>query len=118
MVTDQYTPPQEVAATRAELLANLIGQLIHVARLQLRRSEKEVAERANTSRNTLRKAERGDPAVSLGTVLRLCSTLGVALPSAFNERDLREELRIVRLRREALPTRIRETKKAEPFDAF
>jgi len=43
---------------------------------------------------------------------------GVALPPVTGERDIQEQIRITRLRREALPKRIRENKKEEIFDAF
>ena len=120
MAADHSTRPlvAETTAKRAGLLAKLLGELIHIARLERRKSEEEVAERAKTSRNTLRKVERGDLTVSMGTVLTLCSMLDVALPPVTSERDIQEQLRIARLRREALPKRIRESKGEEPFDAF
>jgi transcriptional regulator with XRE-family HTH domain len=120
VATDHTTRPSaaETAAKRARLLATLIGELLHVARLEHRKSEQEAADRAKTSRNTLRKVERGNPAVSMGTVLALCATLGVALPAVTGERDIQEQIRMARLRRDALPKRVRDSKKDESFDAF
>ena len=99
-------------------MATLVGELIWVSRLELRQSEEETAERANISRNTLRRAERGEASVSAGVIWALCAHLGVALPVQTRARDLEEQIRIVRLRRQALPERIRKPKTDKVFDDF
>jgi hypothetical protein len=50
--------------------------------------------------------------------LALCAPLGVALPAVTGERDIQEQIRMARLRRDALPKRVRDSKKDESFDAF
>lgn len=54
-----------------------LGQRLREARLRRRLSASQVAERAAVSRPTLSKVEQGDPAVTLGTYLRVLVTLGL-----------------------------------------
>jgi transcriptional regulator with XRE-family HTH domain len=55
-------PPLEVAAGLTE-----IGQAVRAARLRRQQSMQDLAGRIGVSLPTLRKLERGDPTVSLGT---------------------------------------------------
>lgn len=59
--------------------ARVLGQQIAITRRTQRRSAEEVAERAGITRVTLRRVERGDPAVSIGIVFEVASVLGVPL---------------------------------------
>jgi transcriptional regulator with XRE-family HTH domain len=59
--------------------ARVLGLQLAAARRQHRRSTVEVAERAGTTRVTLRRIERGDPAVALGLYFEVASVLGVPL---------------------------------------
>lgn len=56
--------------SETKLLADFGGRL-RLARLRRRLTAVVVAARANISRPTLAKAERGDPSVTLGTYLRI-----------------------------------------------
>lgn len=60
----------------ARLLADL-GERLRLARLRRRLTAVVVAERANISRPTLAKAERGEPSVTLGTYLRILAIYGL-----------------------------------------
>lgn len=55
------------------------GQQLAVARRRQRRTATEVAERAGTTRVTLRRIERGDPAVSMGTYFEVATVLSFPL---------------------------------------
>lgn len=63
-------PPQ------SRLLRDL-GLRLREARLRRRLSVSQVAERTEVSRPTLNKVEKGDPAVTLGTYLRVLTVLGL-----------------------------------------
>lgn len=54
-----------------------LGQRLREARLRRRFTVTQVAERASVSRPTLNKVEQGDPAVTLGTYLRVLAVLGL-----------------------------------------
>jgi hypothetical protein len=62
--------------SETKLLADL-GERLRLARLRRRLTAVVVAERANISRPTLAKAERGDPSVTLGTYLRILAIYGL-----------------------------------------
>lgn len=62
--------------SQAKLLKEL-GERLRDARLRRRFSVSLVAQRANVSRPTINKVEQGDPAVTLGTYLRVLSVLGL-----------------------------------------
>ncbi len=53
------------------------GERLRDARRRRRFSGSLVAQRADVSRPTLNKVEQGDPAVTLGTYLRILSVLGL-----------------------------------------
>lgn len=61
---------------QATLLKGL-GQRLRDARLRRRFSVSLVAQRADVSRPTINKVEQGDPAVTLGTYLRVLAVLGL-----------------------------------------
>ena len=67
-------------SNQTKLLREL-GERLREARLRRRFSVSLVAQRADMSRPTLNKVEQGDPAVTIGTYLRVMSVLGL-------ERDL------------------------------
>ena len=74
-------PDMPAAAPRlfrneTKLLAEF-GQRLRLARLRRKLTTRTVAVRANMSRSTLHNAEAGDPAVGLGTYVRLMAVLGV-----------------------------------------
>jgi transcriptional regulator with XRE-family HTH domain len=58
-------------------LMGALGQRLREARLRRRFTVTQVAERASVSRPTLNKVEQGDPAVTMGTYLRVLAVLGL-----------------------------------------
>ncbi len=62
--------------SEAKLLTEL-GERLRLARLRRRITAVVVAERANISRPTLAKVERGDPSVTLGSYLRILAIYGL-----------------------------------------
>lgn len=58
-------------------LLKALGARLRLARLRRRYSVVQVAERADVSRPTLNKVERGDGAVTLGTYVRVLAVLGL-----------------------------------------
>ncbi len=60
---------------RIRRLLEQVGANLKLARLRRRYSAQTVAERASISRKTLYRAERGDPAVSLGIYARVLQVL-------------------------------------------
>ena len=54
-----------------------VGENIKLARLRRKLSTTQVAERANISRSTLWAVEKGNPGVTLGTLLQVMFVLGL-----------------------------------------
>ena len=67
-----HTPPLTVRRALAKL-----GDDIFDARKRRKLSAQVIAERANTSRNTLKRIEEGDPAVSMGIYASVLHALGL-----------------------------------------
>lgn len=59
------------------MLAQL-GERIRLARLRRRRSAEELAAQAGITRVTLHRLERGEPAVTVGTMTKVLGALGLA----------------------------------------
>ena len=57
----------------------LLGARVRLGRLQRRWSVESLAERVGVSPTTLRKVERGDPSVAIGTALEAAVLVGVTL---------------------------------------
>jgi transcriptional regulator with XRE-family HTH domain len=57
----------------------LLGKKIKLARIQKSWSEKELAERANVSRETIQRAEKGTPSCAIGTMFELAFLVGIKL---------------------------------------
>jgi transcriptional regulator with XRE-family HTH domain len=87
--------------------ARVLGLEVARARRQRRWTAGELAERAGISPVTLRKVERGDPTVVLGTVFEVATLLGIALFDA--DRDgLSTLVERGRERLAMLPARVRQ----------
>lgn len=96
--------------------ALLLGSQIREARVDRRFTVRELAERAGISLPTLRKVERGDPSVALGTALDVAALLGV--PLFYEQRSrLAEEAERLR-RRPALIARSVRPRHTELDDEF
>lgn len=107
---------RKTALTDAEgaLLAAL-GERLRLARRRRRRTADEVATQAGITRVTLRRAEAGEPGVTMGTYLKVLSTLGLAQDLVLLARD---DTPGRRLQDEALqrPARTRMPKAIRPAD--
>ena len=84
------------------------GEDIRTARLRRRISTTIMAERAFITRATLLKAERGDPAVSLGIYATILFILGLTNRLA-DLADVRFDETGLQLEEEKLPQRIRQS---------
>jgi transcriptional regulator with XRE-family HTH domain len=62
---------------KAKRILKDLGYNIKVARLRRRLSSQQVAERADISRGTLMSIEKGSPAVSIGSYLKVLIILGL-----------------------------------------
>ena len=96
-------PPSRLAAEAARLL----GRRIALARRERRWTVAELAERVGSSQTTMRKVERGDPTVTLGTVFEAAAVTGVHLFSPDAATRAREA-EAVEARLALLPQRIRQ----------
>ena len=65
---------QPIYPAEAKLLADF-GERLRLARLRRNLSADTLAERSSISRMTLHRAEKGSPAVAMGTYLRILATL-------------------------------------------
>lgn len=68
---------QPIYPAEQKILANL-GERIRLARLRRGISAQLLAERSSISRMTLHRAEKGYPAIALGTYLRILAALQMA----------------------------------------
>lgn len=73
----RYLIPAKAQPTFASEKALLValGERLRLARLRRKLSAETVAARAGVSRMTLHRAENGDPAVTLGTYLKILGVL-------------------------------------------
>lgn len=95
--------------------AELLGTQIRIGRLERRWTAEELAERVGVSVVTMRKIERGDPSVGLGTAFEAATLTGV--PLFYEERSrLSAELRHADDRLMVLPRRARKPREVD--DAF
>jgi transcriptional regulator with XRE-family HTH domain len=96
--------------------ARVLGLEVARARRARRWTTADLAERAGISLMTLRKVERGDPSVALGTAFEVATLLGIPLFGASTE-ELTELASRGRERLALLPARVRQPL-AEVHDAF
>lgn len=62
---------------KSRKLLEAVGENIKLARLRRKLTMKQVAERAGVSRPTISTLEKGNPAISLGIVLKVLIVLGL-----------------------------------------
>src|SRR5258706_107458 len=84
----RYMPakPSPLPETEAQLLVEL-GERLRKARLRRKLTAEEVAADAGITRVTLHRAERGEPAITMGTFIKLMGVLGLAADFALLARD-------------------------------
>lgn len=96
--------------------AQLLGASVRLARRERRWSVQELADRAGVTPFTLRKVERGDMTVALGTAFEVATLVGVPLFHEDRQR-LTVDLDRTRDRAALLPQRVR-ARKGEVKDDF
>ena len=96
--------------------AQALGLLVSAARRERRWTAASLAERAGVSLTTLRKVERGDPTVALGTAFELAALTGVRLFDA-DRAEMPDRLDRFRDRAALLPSRVRDADESV-FDEF
>lgn len=102
---------------QASTAVRLLGAEIAQARRERRWSSASLAKRAGVSEATVRKVERGDPGVAVGTVLEMAALTGVPLFSADpHEVELGLQRSLDRLA--LLPKRVRERTQPAIDDDF
>jgi len=84
-------PPNRPYTKTTVEATRLLGQLIKLARKKRRMSEHELAERANVSRSTIQKVEKGDPSVNIGLVFEAATVVGVPLFNTANAASLKTQ---------------------------
>lgn len=90
----------------AQSAITVLGQRIAMARRERRWAAAELAQRAHISLDTLRRIERGEPTVMIGSYFEVATLLGVELWEA--DRDLVERYKDrFRDRLALLPARVR-----------
>ena len=95
--------------------AGLLGSRVRLARRERRWTVEQLAERVGVTHTTIRKVERGDLTVALGTAFEAAAVLGVTL---FHEDEARRSLEAGRIadRLSVLPKAVRAV--AEVDDDF
>ena len=86
--------------------ARLLGSRVQLARKLRRWTLVQLAERVGVSETTVRKIERGDPSVALGTAFEAATLVGVALFHPDQARRQLESSRVAELLA-ALPASVR-----------
>lgn len=94
----------------------LLGQLIRKARIELKLTTEELAERAHISRGLLFRMEKGDPSCAIGPVFEVAAIVGIRLFEA-DQSTLTGMLRTNQTTLSLLPKRVR-TPKGEVKDDF
>ncbi len=104
---------QPLSRTASEA-ARLLGRRVALARRERRWTIAELAERVGSSETTVRKVERGDPSVALGTVFEAAVLVGVPLFSD-DATTVAREAELVEARLAVLPQRVRRRQVDDEF---
>ncbi len=94
---------------------SLLGKQIKLARIQKSWSELELAERANVSRVTIQRAEKGTPSCAIGTMFELAFLVGIKLFDS-NLQAIQTQRAITDTHLALLPSRIRQSSKQQVID--
>ena len=78
--------PTPLPETEGQLLVEL-GERLRMARLRRKLTAEEVAGEAGITRVTLHRAERGEPAITTGTLIKVMGVLGLSGDFALLARD-------------------------------
>jgi transcriptional regulator with XRE-family HTH domain len=99
---------QLLVSRPAQGAITVLGQRVAMARRERRWTAAELAQRAHISLDTLRKIERGEPTVMIGSYFEVATLLGVELWEADADAVERYKDRF-RDRLSLLPSRVRPT---------
>jgi transcriptional regulator with XRE-family HTH domain len=110
-------PPPRPRSPYAVEAAQLLGARISTARRERRWSQRELAERAGITSETVSKVEHGNLSVAIGTVFELAALVGVPLFHDDRTR-LTLELDHARTRAALLPQSVRRPRRDEVDDDF
>jgi transcriptional regulator with XRE-family HTH domain len=108
-------PRQRAYSETVRQVAQLLGAQIREGRIQRGWTVRQLAERAGISKDTVLKAEHGDPRVALGTALDLAVLVGVPL-FADDRRQLAVESARARDRVMLLARRVRPKEDEPDYD--
>ncbi len=101
---------KKVYSSHSKSSITLLGQLIQVARKELKLTSQEVADRAGISRNFLQRIEKGDPKCNIGAFFEVATIVGVKLFDA-DETTLAKHIRQVEDKLTLLPKSIHKKKR-------
>jgi transcriptional regulator with XRE-family HTH domain len=103
-------PPQRARSPYATDAAQFLGAQISVARRERRWSQRDLAERAGITTDTLSKIERGNLGVAVGTAFEVAALVGV--PLFYEDRSrLTLDLDRTRARSALLPQTVRKPRR-------
>jgi len=94
---------------------SLLGKQIKLARIQKSWSELELGERANVSRDTIQRAEKGTPSCAVGTMFELAFLVGIKLFDS-DLQAIQSQSAITDTHLALLPSRIRQPAKQQVID--
>lgn len=98
--------------------AGVLGTQVAQARREKRWTLEELAERAGVTPFTVRKVERGDPTVAVGTAFEVARLVGVPLFGTDDRTTMEGLLRQGRERLALLPVRVRAAPSQVPSGDF
>jgi DNA-binding XRE family transcriptional regulator len=98
--------------------AAVLGMQVAQARREKRWTIDQLAERAGVTPFTVRKVERGDPTVAMGTAFEIAWLVGVPLFGTDDRSVMADILRQGRDRLSLLPARVRQTPSRVPSGDF
>jgi len=109
-------PAQRITSRYAREAAELLGSMIHAARIERKLTATDVAERAGVSRGLLHRIEKGDAGCSIGATFEVAAIVGLQLFEA-DSTTLTRYLSMSRDKLTLLPKAVR-TGTAETADDF
>lgn len=98
--------------------AAVLGTQVAQARRDKRWTIEQLAERAGVTPFTVRKVERGDPTVAMGTAFEIAWLVGVPLFGTDDRAAMADHLRQGRDRLSLLPARVRQAPSRVPSGDF
>lgn len=98
--------PNKTYSRYAREATELLGLMVHNARIERRLTVTELAERAGISRGLVQRIERGDMGCSIGAVFEVAAIVGVQLFEA-EPTALTRHLSMARDRLTLLPKKVR-----------